>query len=571
MENIWKDVEFDEAIASSLAKKMKLPLPVGQILAARGFTDAKNAEKFINAKLSDLKDPFLIHDMQKAVDRIRKALKKKEIITVFGDFDTDGVTATAVLVKVLRQLGADVVGVLPERIAEGYGFSVAALKRCVKLRQQDLIITTDCGTSSHDAVKEAKKLGIDVIITDHHDISGDIADALAVVNPKCDDDPDGRILAGVGVAFKLCDALLKDFKNSGDDVTGIDLEEILDLVAIGTVADVVPLLADNRILVKYGLQRINTKPSIGLSALIRISKIDTVMTCYHIGFQLAPRLNASGRLGNADKALDLVLSTDRQEAFNLARELDGVNKERRIIENEILEAAVEDVDRRFDPKHIYGIVTGKENWHVGVVGIVASRICGRYHRPAIVIGFDKDGIGRGSCRSVVGINMVEVLAECKDLLEAYGGHEMAAGLTIKQNNLVAFRRKFNEACAEFADVQDMQPTFQVDGWITLTNANEELLRGIDRLAPVGSGNPTPIWGVRGVKPVDVPRIVGKNHIKMIVGQGDTQLDSIGFGLGDVALPSGSMDMLVQLKENTFGGRRTLQLNIKDFRPSVSEN
>ncbi len=567
MGNVWKDVEFDEAVAESMAKKLKLPLPVGQVLAARGFSDAVSAEKFLAADLSDLKDPFLIPDMKKAVDRIRIALKENEAITVFGDFDTDGITATAVLVKILRQLGGDVVGVLPERLSEGYGFSVAALKRCVESREQGLIITTDCGTSSYDAVKEAKKLGIDVVITDHHDINGEIANALAVVNPKRGDAPEDKLLAGVGVAFKLCDALVKDFKNSGDDVAGVDLESVLDLVAIGTVADVVPLLADNRILVKHGLKRINTKPSTGLSALIKIAKIDAVMTCYHIGFQLAPRLNASGRLGNADKALDLVLATDRQVAFGLALDLDRVNKERRIIENEILEEAVEDVDRRFDPEHIYGIVTGKEAWHVGVVGIVASRICGRYHRPSVVIGFDKGGIGRGSCRSIVGVNMVEVLSKCEDLLEAYGGHEMAAGITIKHDNLVAFRRKFNEACSEFADVRDMRPTFQVDAWIDLATANDKLLRGMERLTPVGSGNPTPIWGIRGVHPVDTPRIVGKNHIKMIIGNGDVEIESIGFGLGDVELPSGSMDMLVQLKENTFGGRRTLQLNIKDFRPS----
>ena len=567
MENIWKDVEFDEAIAESLAKKLKLPLPVGKILATRGFTDAVSAEKFLNAKLSDLQDPFLIPDMQKAVDRIRKALSNNEAITVFGDFDTDGITSTAVLVIVLRKLGADVAGILPDRLSEGYGFSVLALQRCVKSYKPSLIITTDCGTSSLEAVEEAKKLGIDVIVTDHHDINGAIADALAVVNPKCGDDPDAKLLAGVGVAFKLCDALVRNFKNNGDNIAGIDLEEVLDLVAIGTVADVVPLLADNRILVKHGLKRINTKPCIGLSALIKISKIDAVMTCYYIGFQLAPRLNASGRLGNADKALELALSTDRKEAFNLARELDGVNKERRIIENEILEDAVEDVERRFDPEHIYGIVTGKEDWHIGVVGIVASRICGRYHRPSIVIGFDKDGIGRGSCRSIAGVNMVEVLSKCEDLLETYGGHEMAAGITIKHDNLVAFRRKFNEECSKFADVKNMHPTFQVDAWIDLSSANEKLLRGIERLAPVGSGNSTPIWGVRDVYPVGIPRIVGKNHIKMTVGNDDIELESIGFGLGDVELPSGSMDMLVQLKENTFGGRRTLQLNIKDFRPS----
>ncbi len=567
MGNIWKNVEFDEAVAESMAGELNLPLPVGKILAARGFENAASAGKFLDAKFSDLNDPFRIPDMKKAVDRIRVALKKNEKVTVFGDFDTDGITATAVLVKVLRQLGADVIGMLPDRLSEGYGFSVAALNRCVETCKPDLIITTDCGTSSHDAVMVAKKLDIDVIITDHHVVNGKVVDAFAVVNPECGDNPDDKLLAGVGVAYKLCDALIKDFENNGDDVAGVDLESILDLVAIGTISDVVPLLADNRILVKYGLKRINTKPCPGLSALVKISKIDSVMTCYHIGFQLAPRLNASGRLGNADKALDLVLSTDRQVAFDLARELDGINKKRRIIENEILEAAVEDVDRRFDANHTFGIVTGKEKWHVGVIGIVASRISGRYHRPSIVIGFADDGIGRGSCRSVSGVNMVEVLDKCKDLLETFGGHEMAAGITIKQDNLVAFRRRFNEVCSESIEIKDMQPTFQVDAWIDITNADEKLLRGIERLAPVGAGNHTPIWGVRGVKPVDIPRIVGKNHIKMTVGKGLFEIESIGFGLGDVELPSGAMDMLVQLKENNFGGRRSLQLNIKDFRPA----
>jgi single-stranded-DNA-specific exonuclease len=567
MGNVWKNIEFDEEVAESLAEQLELPLPLGKILAARGFSEKESAEKFLDAKLSDLDDPFIIPDMQKAVDRVKKALEKNEIITVFGDFDTDGVTATAVLVKVLRQLGADVAGSLPDRLLEGYGFSLAAFKRCMAERKADLIITTDCGITAYDAVDEAKKIGVDIVVTDHHDINSPVAAALAVVNPKRGDDPNSRLLAGVGVAFKLCHAIIKDFKSRDEDVASIDLKDVLDLVAVGTVADVVPLLGDNRILVKHGLKKINSNPCAGLSALIKISKIDSIMNCYHIGFMLAPRLNASGRLGNADKALDLVLSTDPKEAFELARELDGINKERRVIENEILEAAIEDVDRRFDAGHTCAIVVGQEGWHVGVIGIVASRISGRYHRPSIVIGFNKDGVGRGSCRSIVGINIVEILAECKDLLEAYGGHEMAAGITIKQKNLIAFRRRFNEACSERVEVKDMRPVIQVDAWIDLKDANEKLLSGINRLAPVGSGNPTPIWGVRNVRPVGVPRIVGKNHIKMVVGCGDIELESIGFGLGDVELPSGAMDMLAQLKENTFGGRRSLQLNIKDFRSS----
>ena len=565
MEYIWKDVDSNESIAKMLAKELKLPLALGHILVARGHTEKDSAEKFLKADYNDLDDPFVIPDMRKAVDRVRAAVEANETITIFGDFDTDGVTSAAVLVKVLRQLGADVEGVLPERLSEGYGFSLAAFNRCQSERKSDLIITTDCGTSSCDAVDAAKKVGVDVVVTDHHSVKSTVADALAVVNPELGDDENAKLLAGVGVAFKLCCALIQDLEERGKDLKGVDLHEVLDMVAIGTVADVVPLLGDNRIMVKHGLKRINSKPSLGLSALIKISKIDSVMTCYHIGFLLAPRLNATGRLGNADKALDLLLAADSTEAFKLARELDNVNKERRIIENEILESAVEDVDRRFNAEHTSGIVTGKKTWHVGVVGIVASRLCGRYHRPSVVIGFNESGVGRGSCRSVAGVNMVEVLGKCSDLLEAYGGHEMAAGITIKKENLVTFRQRFNKACSESVGPNDLKPSIQVDAWVDLSDANEALWRGMQRLAPVGSGNPTPIWGLHDVAPVGVPRIVGKNHIKMIVGNGDVQLDSIGFGLGDVELPSGSMDMLVQLKENTFGGRRSLQLNIKDFR------
>ena len=295
MEYIWKDVDSNEATAKILAKGLKLPLALGHILVARGYTDKDNAEKFLNAKLEDLDDPFIIPDMRKAVDRIRVAVEKKEAITIFGDFDTDGVTSTAVLVKILRQLGADVVGVLPERLSEGYGFSLAAFNRCQSERKSDLIITTDCGTSSCGAVDAANKVGVDIVVTDHHSVKSEIADALAVVNPKLGDDENAKLLAGVGVAFKVCCALIQDLEERGKDLAAVDLSEVLDLVAIGTVADVVPLLGDNRIMVKHGLKRINSKPNIGVSALIKISKIDSVMTCYHIGFLLAPRLNATGR------------------------------------------------------------------------------------------------------------------------------------------------------------------------------------------------------------------------------------------------------------------------------------
>ncbi len=569
MGNIWKDVEFDNKIAGELAGGLNLPLPVGQVLAARGFSDVDNARKFLEADLSDLQDPYILPDIKKAAERVIDALNNNEKILVFGDFDTDGITATALLVKVLHELDADVIYDLPDRMSEGYGFTVEAFQRCTAGKNVNLIITTDCGTSSHDAVKAADKTGIDVIVTDHHTPNGKAVNAFAVVNPECGDDEDSKRLAGVGVAFKLCCVIISELEKANGASPKIKLPDLLDIVAIGTVADVVPLLGDNRILVKHGLKRLNSRPCAGLAALIKILRIDSIMTCYHVGFMLAPRLNASGRMGRADKSLELLLSTDRRSAFGIARELEQVNKERRMVENEILEEAVVDVDRRFNENHTYGIVSGKTGWHIGVIGIVAARICGRYNRPAIIVSFDKNGMGRGSCRSVVGINLMEVLDECSDLLESFGGHEMAAGISIKKENLPAFRQKFNKTCSKYVKIEDLQPTIQVDSWIDLSIANYSLIRGINKLAPVGAGNPTPVWGIRGLEPVGVPRIVGKNHIKMVVTDHKYEMEAIGFGLGDVEMPSGTLDMLVQLKDNTFGGRRSLQLNIKDFRPSCN--
>ena len=566
-EKNWKDVAADSAVAQKIAKSTGVPLPIATILVARGLTDEKSAESFLNPRLSDLSDPFLLPDMAEAVQRLKRALLNHERITVFGDFDCDGVTASAVLVTVLRQLDADVVGFLPRRMEEGYGFTVPALERCMAARKPDLVITVDCGTSSVEAADVARDAGIDVIVTDHHDISGDMADVVALVNPKRGDNEPNKLLAGVGVAFKLCHALVKDGVNRDDGPPAVDLREVLDVVAVGTVADVVPLVDENRILVKHGLHRINTSPSVGLAALADVAGIDSKMGCYHLGFLIGPRLNAAGRLGEAGEALDLLLAPDRATAMPLARRLDAANRERKRIEDEILVDATQDIEKRFDATLTFGLVTGQEGWHIGTVGIVASRLCSRFHRPTIVVGFNSEGTGRGSCRSIEGLNMVDVLQDCSDLLEKFGGHEMAAGITLKTENLAAFRRRFNDACRERLSGTNLDPVHHVDAWISLGEADATLWEGIERLAPVGAGNPTPLWGIRDVQPVGTPRIVGKNHLRMMVGQGGTQIDCIGFGLGELAVPSGRLDVLAQLKENTYGRRRSLQLNLKDFRPS----
>lgn len=561
----WQDTEVDEAAARRVAEHLGLPAPLGRVLVARGLAEPSSAERFLNPRLSDLSDPCSMPGMPEAVARIRSALDSGEQITVFGDYDADGVAGTALLVTVLRELGGEVSAFLPRRLEEGYGFSAAALCRCLREHKPGLIVTVDCGTCAFEQVAEARGKNIDVVVTDHHEVSGRVAEATAVVNPKLGNDEATSMLAGVGVAFKVCHALLKD--GMGLEGTGpkVDLRAFLDLVAVGTVADVAPLLGENRILVRHGLGKLNSGPSLGLSALAQVSGIRGSVEAYHLGFVIGPRLNAAGRLGEADAALELLMTDDANVAHSIATDLHAANQERKRIEDGIVEAAAADIDSRFDSKQTFGVVAGRPGWHIGTVGIVASRISARYRRPCVIVGFDSEGSGRGSCRSIEGIDLMGVLGECSDLLESFGGHEMAAGLKMRRENLGAFRERFNKECATRLRGKSLEPVHYVDGWIDLSEADERLWQGIDKLSPVGVGNPSPVWGVRDVHPLGLPRVVGKDHLKMIVAKGSVQMDSIGFGMADMEVPNGPLDMLVQLRENHFAGRRTLQLHIKDVR------
>lgn len=562
----WRNVETDESAAGRIAEECELPLPLSRVLVSRGLTDADAVRRFLNPKLSDVLDPFELPGMSAAVDRVEAALSSGEPITVFGDYDADGVTATALLTDVLRRMGGTVSAFLPKRVEEGYGFTSPALKRCLESHSPSLIVTVDCGVCSVETVTEAQALGIDVVVTDHHDISGPVSPAAAVVNPKLGRNEELKTLAGVGVAFKLCHALVKNRIADRPD-PALDLRDYLDLVAVGTVADVVPLTGENRILVRHGLNRINTTPSLGLGVLSEVSGISGSIDSYHLGFVIGPRLNAAGRMGEAGDALELLLTTDRVRARAIALELDVVNRRRKRVEDEIVEEAISEIDKYFDPDSISGIVAGRSGWHIGTVGIVAARLCRHYRRPAVVIGFDEQGKGRGSCRTIDGLSLIDALGECSDLLVSFGGHEMAAGLVVEQDRIDEFRERFNRVCTERIRELDIRPVHEVDAWIGLGEADDRLLQGLERLSPVGMGNPTPLWGVRNVSPVGNPRIVGKDHLKMIVASGATQMESIGFRMADRELPDGSLDLLFQLKENIYNGRRSIQLHMKDFRSS----
>ncbi len=565
----WITIEADDETAEMLAAELTLPLPVARVLASRGLDTNETATEFLTPRLSGLDDPFELPDMRAAVKRIWQAVDAERRITVFGDYDADGVTSAALLVSILRRLGADVAFYVPNRREDGYGLTVEGVTKAIEQTSPDLIVSVDCGTNSGEAVSLAAERGVDVIVTDHHECtSTPPSDAVAVVNPKLGDSDDAKSLAGVGVAFKLCHGLIRHGNaNESPAVAGVDLRDYLDFVALGTVADVVPLVGENRTLVRHGLGRINQSPRCGLQALIRAAGVRTEIDCYHLGFLLGPRINAAGRLGSAEPALDLLLSEDPGKAKRLAGQLDAANRERKRIEEQIIESAVEEVEASFDAETTSGVVVGSEGWHIGTIGIVAARLCGRYRRPSVVISFDADGIGRGSCRSVEPVSVVDALEACGDLLERCGGHKMAAGLTIKRENLDAFRERFNEACSEQASVADMAATYQVDSWITLGEADEALLAAIKRLRPLGIGNPTPTWAARQVRVVGRPRIVGNNHLKLTLASGGAQVDAIAFGMGDRELYSDGMDVLFHVQENNYMGRKSIQLNIKDFRPS----
>ena len=561
----WRSIEVDEPTAQRIADTAGVPLSIARLLVARGIAEPDAVETFLNPRLSDMRDPFLLPDVRPAADRISKAIAAGELLTVFGDFDADGVTSCALLTSVLRRLGGDVSSFLPNRVDEGYGFSQEALGRCLAARKPGLIVTVDCGTCSVESVNQAKRHGVDVVVSDHHEVSGATAPAVAVVNPKLGNDDASSMLAGVGVAFKLCHALIKDRLSSAGSAPEVDLRDYLDLVALGTVADVVPLLGENRILVRHGLRRINDRPNPGLAALIAVAGVQGPLSSYHLAFVLGPRVNAAGRMGDATTALELLLTDDPDQAARLAGALDRANADRKMVEDDILETAAADVDQRFSPAETFGVVTGRPGWHVGAIGIVASRLCSRYNRPCVVVSFDDDGTGRGSCRSIEGAGMLEMLEECSDLLEAFGGHDMAAGLTVRQDNFEAFRDLFNDCCRTRLSGLDLRPVHEFVGWLNPGDMDDRLLAWIDKLAPTGMANPDPVWGLRGLRTMGRPRVVGGRHLKMTVAGGGTQMDAIGFGMADRPVPDGPLDMLFQLKENTYLGRRSLQLQIRDFR------
>jgi len=538
---------------------------LARILLNRGIKNIETARRFLKPELSHLHDPFLLAGMQDAVERIAAAITNKEKILIYGDYDVDGTTATSMLLLFFRNLGQSVDFYIPDRLLEGYGLSEKGMV-FAKENGLDLIITVDCGITAVDEVKLANEFGIDVIICDHHQPAQDLPPATAILNPKRPDCTyPFKELAGVGVAFKLLQALQSHLQLDESNVM-----EFLGLVSIGSSADIVPLVDENRVIVKHGLQSLSEPKSIGLEALIDSSGLtDREIGTGQVVFVLAPRINAVGRMGDAGRAVRLLTSDNKQQAKNIATILESENRHRKSIDEETFSEAYEIVENNFNPEEENVFVLHKNGWHPGVIGIVASRLVEKFYRPTIMIATDENGLGRGSARSIAGFNIYEALNECEDLMVSFGGHKYAAGLTIEIENIPLLREKLSQVAAAQLTDDLLKPKLSIDSEIRLREIDGQLIKLINRMAPFGPQNMRPLFLSKGLQVVGTPSVVGKNHLKLKVRQDGVVMDAIGFNLGEkiyrISPGEQDVEMVYMIDENEFQGRKTIQLRVKDLR------
>lgn len=551
----------DRSLAARLAAEYRLTALAGSVLARQKLTESAEVEQFLRPLLKQLTDPFLLPDMREAVERIDRALRANERIVLYGDYDVDGVTSLAILCRVLRAFGGKVECFLPHRIDEGYGLSAAGVKRCFEEHSPQLLIAVDCGTNSVADVAEIRRRGADVIIVDHHEYAGERPDCIALVNPKLKGE--FTYLCSAGLAFKVAHALLKH-----SPLPDLDLRDYLDLVALATLADLVPLTAENRLLVRKGLEQMRCTRWPGLAALMVEAGVKNPVRSGDVGFQLGPRINAAGRLGTAQVALQLLLTNDRQEAGKLAAQLNRQNAERRGVEQQVAREAEAWVQEHFDPARDASIVAGQRDWHDGVLGIVASRISRRYYRPALVVGFNAEGRGKGSGRSIEGLCLVTALTRCGAHLEKFGGHEMAAGLSLREENFAEFRVAFEKAARELLDDEMRVPSLSIDAELDLGDVDFPAIEDQDILEPYGMGNRQPLCLVRGVTPSAAPRVLKEKHLRFDFQHGRRRITAIYFDGAGHELPRPPWDIAFRLERNEFNGRVDPQMQIVAIRASA---
>jgi single-stranded-DNA-specific exonuclease len=581
----WSLAPPQPLLAGQLAAQLKIPPLLTQCLLNRGFSELPAIENFLHPRLKNLADPFLLPDMAVAVERLLRAREQNEPLVIFGDYDVDGVTSTALLAEVLRVLGWKVDFYLPNRMDEGYGLSRAGVENCLKKFSTTLLLAVDCGSTAVETIHWLRERGVDVIVLDHHQVSSPAPEAVALVNPQlqgreskvdsrepeagCSSILDPRPsteLCSAGLAFKLAHALVKRGREINlPGAAEFDLRPLLDLVALGTIADLVPLIGENRILVSAGLQRLNTTQRSGLIALKKVAQSPPVLGAYDVGFQLAPRLNAAGRLDTAEESLRLLLAQNLAEAMPLAQNLDARNRERQKIERGIVEEVTGAVRAKFNPQADFVIVEGQLLWHIGVVGIVASRVLQEFFRPTIIIGGEGDE-WRGSGRSVAGFDLAAALCECDDLLVRHGGHPMAAGLSIRPDRIDALRERLNGLARRALRPEDLQPPLRLDAEVGLDEMTLETLHELSRLKPTGQGNPGVQFCARNLTHARPLQRIGadKQHVKMWVTDGVVTLEALWWNGGAESLPVGKFDLAFAPQVNQFNGKRSVQLKMLDW-------
>lgn len=566
-ENRWNLLPAASESVAALVKAHGLHPVVARVLAARGWLAGRpELGAFLSPLLKNLRSPFELQDMELAVERTLRAIRGHEKICIYGDYDVDGVTSSALLVEVLRLFHVEPRVVIPHRLRDGYGMNLARIEEIAR-QGYTLIITVDTGISAVEEIRRAAELGVDVVVTDHHLGGDELPQATALINPNRSDAVyEFTRLCGVGVTFKFAHALLKQGAIPEEESKRFLLEQ-LDLVALGTVADVVPLLGENRVFVRHGLTAILASKRPGLQALLEVSGVKPKgLTPDFVAFGLAPRINAAGRTDDAMIALKLLLTRDSAEAHRLAHQLDSMNRDRRAIEDEILQASREEADQALRANDTHTLVVSGHGWHLGVVGIVAARLTELYDVPAIVLGVE-ESFARGSARSVPGFDIHEALGACQEHLETFGGHAAAAGLRLRVSGLGAFRDAINSHARGIFLKMDRTTTVDVDAELKPSEINWDLYDGLQKLQPHGEGNPAPVFLLRDVENAAPSRIVGRNHLKLRLRAQGEIFDAIGFSCGHLRpiFESGRADVLCRPVENNFNGQTKLELEIQDAR------
>lgn len=561
MQKTWNLKKYDNELIKKIQEEKGVSEIMAKLLVSRNI-EFDQIDNFLTGTLDSLHDPFTLKDMDKLVERIDKAIENNEKICIYGDYDVDGITSITVMYKFLTKLGADVMYYLPDRLIEGYGINKKALEE-IKNKGVSLVVTVDCGITAVDEIAYANELGLDVCITDHHECSDTLPNAIAIVNHKRKDDTyECKHLAGVGVAFKVVTAL--SIKH------GLDKEEYLqylDIVSIGTISDIVPLVGENRIISKYGLKMIENTTNIGLKALLNLispKEIDSMM----VSFGMAPRINACGRMGNASAAVKLLLEKDERTAEKIALELDNLNNERKNVESLIFEQALEQIEKnKIDKKN--SIVLYDPSWHNGVIGIVASRLVNMYYKPVILLTLEH-GVVRGSGRCPAGFSLYDALTECKDKVSQFGGHELAAGLSLTEEMIPGFVEAFEVAATKRKDGITEQ-IIDIDVQIERKDLNGQIIKDIRSIKPYGQSNPLPVFIYKGLRVNAIRTIKEDKHLKLVLKDDKALIEAVGFSMGDRRdeIKIGDrIDVVGNVELNSYNTPKTIQIILQDFKKSV---